>query len=296
MDSTNCRSEFVDGVLGNDFDHKAMPPIHKDDLSAGVIGCWAAHVKTLQKVVQRNLSSALVIEADSDWDLRFKSQLQELAISTNALLEAEKHGVAGDMPFHSLPPTVRPPTNSPYGDGWDLLWIGHCEMNMWEDGPRVIRSDDPTTVAKQHLWTWEGEKQGDLEPYSEHTRAVFPTSGGVCTFGYAVSRQGAQKLLYHLSLNDLTDPIDVTMRKFCRGEMAGDAPGLQSSRKCFGVLPALISTHMGAGDPASRSDINDFHGDFNEKGYTPSIRHSAMLNLRNMVDGGEIEDQFPDDG
>lgn len=270
-----------------------MPPVHKDDHSAGVTGCWAAHVKTLQQVVQRNLSTALIIEADSDWDVRLKNQLYDLAMSTRALLQAEQQGISGNMTFGSLPPSIPTPATSPYGDGWDMIWMGHCELQARDKGPRIIHTDDPTTVAMQHLWTWEGIKAGALASYPEHTRLVFPTNGGVCTYGYAVNQQGAQKLLYHLSLNDFNDPIDVSMRKFCSGKMAGDTQG---PRKCIGVLPALISAHWPPGDPASSSDIVDVRGNFRDKGWTPLIRNSVMLNLRNVVDGRELEDQYPEDG
>jgi hypothetical protein len=60
-------------------------------------------------VIERGLSSALIIEDDMDWDIRLLSQIPEFAKGARSLSQ--------------IPLTM--PQDSPYGDDWDLLWPGH---------------------------------------------------------------------------------------------------------------------------------------------------------------------------
>jgi hypothetical protein len=83
----------------------------------------------------------LILEDDIDWDIRLKSQLQTFAHAPQMLLsrpnaitypsptdrrggEEEKAHVNS----YILKSTTWPAgTNiSPYGDDWDILWLGHC--------------------------------------------------------------------------------------------------------------------------------------------------------------------------
>jgi hypothetical protein len=98
-------------------------------------------------MVLTNISSALILEDDADWNVRLRSQVQDFALSTLALthpLLPSKSRYADpthpvpqssavtpvtEMSIKSLPSTV-PPTISPYGDNWDLLWLGHCGMHF----------------------------------------------------------------------------------------------------------------------------------------------------------------------
>ncbi|KAI3398674.1 hypothetical protein diail_8713, partial [Diaporthe ilicicola] len=130
--------EFIDGVLGQDVPDKAVPssPNH-ERLQDPSIGSWRAHINAIQEIVKRNLSSALILEDDADWDIRVKEQLRDFATATRALtqpLEGSTNSYADptypipkgqatvrEFQFHKLPNTVSP-RYSPYGDSWDLLW------------------------------------------------------------------------------------------------------------------------------------------------------------------------------
>lgn len=88
------------------------------------------------------------MEDDGDWDVRIRDQLQDFALSSHALtqpLAGTKHGgyaditypkppdtlpsSVPDLEFDRLPVTVAP-ASSPYGDEWDVLWLGHCGMHF----------------------------------------------------------------------------------------------------------------------------------------------------------------------
>src|SRR3954464_12630691 len=78
------------------------------------------------RVVQQNLSSALILEDDVAWDVRIRKQLRDFALSTNALtqpLQASPNSypdstypialdsspeAALDIPFQHLPATLPP--------------------------------------------------------------------------------------------------------------------------------------------------------------------------------------------
>jgi len=83
-------------------------------------------------VVRRNLTSALILEDDADWDVRIKEQLFEYAHASRALLQplSNDHSTYVDwtyptpqdaaspgpiLDFNQLPSTINP-TTSPYGD------------------------------------------------------------------------------------------------------------------------------------------------------------------------------------
>ncbi|KAJ4303952.1 hypothetical protein N0V88_001553 [Collariella sp. IMI 366227] len=101
-----------------------------------------------------------------------------------------RQGTLPAIPFTHLP-SFTPPTWSPYGDHWDLLWIGHCGMHFpFEDHPtipkgHVIRLGDDTVAPKKDLWTINIPFTLK-EQYPEHTRAYHHVQEGVCSLGRAV--------------------------------------------------------------------------------------------------------------
>lgn len=66
----------------------------------------------MQKMVRENIATALILEDDADWDVSIKEQLAAFAEGVLAIRNdtASRGG-------------------SPYGDDWDLLWVGACEVS-----------------------------------------------------------------------------------------------------------------------------------------------------------------------
>lgn len=256
------------------------------------------------------MTSALILEDDTDWDVRLKQQLKDFALSTQALTQP-LHGSVGfadttypvpsadspkavpEIPFHNLPST-EDPNISPYGDNWDLLWTGHCGMHFpFEDDPlipkgRVIHRDDETVAQKQYLWTFNIPFTLK-EKYPEHTRAVHHVQEGVCSLGYAVSQKGARKLLQEIGLKDLTDGFDILLRFFCEGSKG------RQRHNCLTVQPALFHHHRAAGALSASSDIGDHGAGFRDSSSTDMVRWSVRLNADVLLEGGtNIIDQYPD--
>jgi hypothetical protein len=144
-----------------------------------------------------------------------------------------------DLDFYQLPATV-PPTVSPYGDNWDLLWIGHCGMHFpfskTVPKGRIIRLNDETVAPKRNQWVFNIPFTLK-EKYPEHTRAYHHAQEGVCALGYALSQRGARKLLHEVALKDVSAPFDILLRWYCEGDK-GRAPG----RQCLTTQPSLFRT------------------------------------------------------
>jgi hypothetical protein len=265
--------------------------------------------------VQRNLTSALILEDDSDWDVRIKDQLHDFALSTRTLiqpLESPSHdqfadptflnpsgdtGSAPEIYFDNLPRT-EPPSISPYGDDWDVLWLGHCGMLFpWPGNPllpkgRVLHLNDDTVPQKQYLFSVTPPLTL-ADDYPQHTRAVNHVQDGVCTSGYAVSQRGAQKLLLEVGLMDVERPVDVLLALFCT-----QANGRETDKVCLGVQPGLFQHHRPAGPGGAASDIDTSDGAkaAKEHASTDMLRWSTIMNAHVLLDGGhEFWDQLPDD-
>lgn len=266
-------------------------------------------LKYTTRVVRRNLTTALILEDDVDWDVRIRHQLRALALSTGTLTQplATYPNPYADptfpdpsisvknipqISFHSLPRTFAPEI-SPYGDHWDMLWVGHCGMQFPFEGDktlsrgRVIHEDDETVPERRYLWTLN-EPFTLKENYPEHTRAVHHAKEGVCSMGYAITQRGAREMLNELALKDVSDGYDILLRYFCEGERG------RRKHTCLTVQPSLFHHHRAAGPLSALSDIGD-HGDgYQEQSMTDMVRWSTRLNAGVLIDGGKVfHDQFP---
>lgn len=263
------------------------------------------------RVVQRNLTSALILEDDTDWDVRIRRQLHDFALVSRALIQplagrpgeyadptfprppAELPVATPEMAFDRLPATA-PPAVSPYGDDWDVLWIGHCGMHFPFDGSRhvpkarVIRLGDETVAPKDNIWTYNIPFTLK-EQYPEHTRAYHHVQEGVCSLGYAVSRRGARRLLHEVGLKDVGAPFDLLLRYACEGEH-----GRSPAAHCLTTQPAFFQHHRAAGPTSSMSDIGNHDGGFRETPMTDMIRWSVRLNADRLLEGRtDFVDQYP---
>ncbi|KIW86580.1 uncharacterized protein Z519_12811 [Cladophialophora bantiana CBS 173.52] len=227
---------FVEGVHGGRIPTKALP--HTMSQKANVIGCWRAHNNVYQKMVHENVSTALIFEDDADWDVALKHQLVQFARGSRFIVNT----------------TERDTPHSPYGDDWDMLWIGHCGTWVLPDDNRrfFVIPGDPTVlpprfrddnVAKPDMSHWQTGPDG-----GERTRIVFRSEGAVCTAAYAISQKGARKALYHLSMVPYNAPIDWGLANLCKNK--------EYNFKCISPWPQLVGVSRPTSDPAKWSDID----------------------------------------
>ncbi|EFY97899.1 glycosyl transferase family 25 protein [Metarhizium robertsii] len=310
---SGLKINFIDGVKGEDVYEKAIPvPEDRNNhLKGPGLGSWRAHMNAIHDVVRRNLSSALIMEDDVDWDVRIREQLHDFAASSRALTQPLRHQpgqyadptypnpVEGspkkvpDMNFHSLPDTVQP-LMSPYGDNWDVLWLGHCGMhfvfehsNLIAKG-RVVKENDVSVPPKKNLWSIN-KPFSLVEEYPAHTRVVHHAQEGVCSLAYAVSQRGAQKMLREIALKPATDAFDILLRFYCEGTHD------RTKQECLSVNPSLFSHHRPVGPIGASSDIGDHGEGYRHEASTDMVRFSVRLNAEVILNGStNYIDQFPD--
>ncbi|KAL8707505.1 MAG: hypothetical protein Q9220_007495 [cf. Caloplaca sp. 1 TL-2023] len=229
-------------------------------------------IYTRSQVVRERISSALVLEDDSDWDVRFKDQLAEFATGSRYITGTSHK------------------SRSPYGDDWDLLWLGHCSAQRDpHDQRRFVVQNDDTVPPMNHRINFSTVPDLTQLGYDNSTRIVFRANDGVCLYSYALSYRGAQKVLRWQNNVKKFRPIDIGIGNQCR-----DDP----SFKCIAVFPQLIDSHKAAGRQSQDSDIATFDPtQVREKGYTYNILRSTRLNIDNLMKSGPdktIEDQWTD--
>jgi len=213
-------------------------------------------------IIENKLSTALIMEDDVDWDVRLLSQMQDFAKGVRSLAE--------------IPETTF--QHSPYGDDWDLLWVGHCgEVLPKGDDRRYVIKDDETVAPKEHQ-PWLKA----LKDYPERTRIIHKAGAPICAFAYAVSARGARKILLALAMDlDMKNAnlnLDNALAYLCRDG--------RFDIKCYSVQPMLFYHHRPAGAFDKDSDLaGGDKSQVREKGFTDNIIWSARLNLENMIMG-----------
>ncbi|KAI6082812.1 glycosyltransferase family 25 protein [Hypoxylon rubiginosum] len=292
---TGFNVEWIDGVKGDTIPDKAVPfGADRKKLWETNLGSWRGHMNAVRRIIEDDLDSALIMEDDMDWDVRLKPQLERIAQGARALLSSA-----------SKP-------NSPYGDNWDLMWLGHCGEVFPEtlDENKGKSPDDPGIqymsrkfVIEKDLTVPPKDKVTGLVNFKdnpEFTRWVHITGAPICTFAYALSQRGARKVLYDLSVDHLTGPFDNALAGLCRRAVstwgvkdiaaAGDR-GLDA--KCVSVTPPIFFHHKAKGLVNGDSDIQTVNdGQIREKGKTENIVWSARNNIKNMIMGTRMESQY----
>jgi hypothetical protein len=297
---TGLKLTWSDGVLGNLMNPKAIPPVHTEDTAGWLgmkldaeVGCWRGHMNILQKVVKEGLGSALILEDDADWDVRIVQQMQQFAVATKEVL-AQK------------PPSTnpaRPHIDSPYGDEWDLFWVGH--VGGWPPAARepfaIISGDDtvPPPFDNERLTrSIPKDAKPCVGPCLQADQRIVQEAGSpVCTVGYAVSQQGARKMMARLGASSLADvdaQIDPEMTEMCRGSRHPAGSGGMEHIRCLVPSPAYIKPHKARGPVAGDSDIQKSSGanKTREVGLSQGLMWSTRLNFGNLVDGLEMESQY----
>ena len=223
-------------------------------------------------VVKNRHATALIMEDDADWDISFKNQLELIALGSQTLLDNPK----GITP------------HSPYGEGWDLIWLGHCASQPTPgDNRRFLMKNDPTVTPYTHRTNYGGIP--DMSPYDNSTRIMYFTMGSTCTYSYALSYHGAQKILKWLSMDIYSGPVDFGLHDMCEKKERGF--------KCIGVFPQIIADHKPAGAGNKDTDIGDGGSNIREKGFSYNIVHSTRMNVDVLIDGkmDKVQAQWPED-
>lgn len=233
--------EWSDAVRGKDMVDEALPPgvMHGDseNMTLPEAGCWRSHSDALLNVIESGIESALIIEDDADWDVGLKAQMVELAKASRELDD----DIRPDSTDNQV--GSEPSTGSPYGDYWDLLWIGPCFNPPLQPGSR---------------------SQIFVSEYGQ-SHYVYPIEGTAAgTTGYAVTAKSARTLFGFLQ--DAKVPIDIDMEEYCR------------HRECRLVWPQLISSRSYGRDSEIRKE-DKFEEIADPNQGTWNIKNSAIVDM-----------------
>lgn len=251
------------------------------------------------RVVANNVRTALILEDDVDWDFRIKRQLVDFASAAQILGYSSQGTIRHDIQSeewatrHLL--RTRTLLGSPYGDNWDVLWLGHCGTRFPLNSSskripsnRVVLLNDETVPSSQHVFSEFGTHEL-IDLYPNHTWAVHWSFASVCTHAYAVTQCSAQQILLDIGLGPLTAPFDIQLRAYC------DGSDEQRMHKCMTTQPQYFEYHRPRGNKKTFSDINENSDETNERAYTWNIRQSVMLNLQRLLHDEVPYDQWLDD-
>lgn len=204
------------------------------------------------------------MEDDADWSVYLKDQLEHVAAGAQWI---------SSTPRDSVPA-------SPYGDDWDMLWLGHCGSSFGKTGtPRFVIENDPTVPPP---WHRSNNNVPDFAAagYDNSTRVVYVAGGGLCLQSYALSLRGARKVLAHLTTALNFKPIDHGLHFMCHDGSL--------DFKCVAVFPQLWGSHRAAGYMSRDSDISSpgAKGEIRDRGMTFNIVHSVRLNAQQILRNG----------
>ncbi|KAL6237029.1 hypothetical protein BDW75DRAFT_93767 [Aspergillus navahoensis] len=270
--ATGMDVEWLEGVRPGDVSQKALPQgMDNPEIPYTVILCWRAHMNALRSVVENKYATALVMEDDADWDVTIRPQLREIARGVRELSNNQNA-----------------PRKEPYGTNWDLLWIGGCAtLQSKNETDLYMIPDDPTTPGLGHRGPWEGPigphedwRNQHPEVSMDSTRFVYRAGHGCCLYGYAVTYEGARKILAALSLERSAE-VDNSL-----GDLCGGKNGRQQIR-CFGVYPNVIGTFKPAGPSSRHSDIQNYSTTEWVNAESWNMVYSTRMNLQRLLAGEE---------
>ena len=227
----------------------------------------ATQTNDRRRIIDQNISTSLILESDADWDMRVRESLTLIAKGVNWVM---------DYPFfiddHHQ---ARSSPSSPYGDRWDVLWLGHCGGLGPYQG-RVYPLDDPVAPPPRFEYAIVAIDSPDPYPRPDRLRIVHEVRYNLCTYAYAVSLEGARKLR-RLGTTS-SEPWDLRLTEICR-----DTPAV----RCASVSPQLFTAaysdpniHDSDGlrlSPPSTNPDNDRLGPRPGPGIQLSARRNSRL-------------------
>jgi hypothetical protein len=211
----------------------------KDDKSTitnGSVRAWLSHNLVLNEFLKSGLETALILEDDVDWDIRLRTQQVPLAATAARTL---------------LPPAGE---EYPWGhpDDWELFYVGHCgDYFTTMDEPVGVGVVHPNNLTELPHVVYPDNtlpRRTDLHPFTsslltafdvpQRSRIVHKSVSPLCTFGYAVTRASAKRLVEEYApvngnRGNIDHAYDVAILTACRDK------GL----RCFTVNPELMH-HM----------------------------------------------------
>ncbi|KAF2659976.1 glycosyltransferase family 25 protein [Lophiostoma macrostomum CBS 122681] len=303
---TGITLDFIPGVEGDSIGETAYPPGNHRTISKGNRGSWRAHMNAIREVIERNLTTALILEDDADWDFRLRSQLSDFSYgvrktpeliaqaeqyhighppSTDETLSQVELAIRSSVSLSSLHPRYLSREEPGYGTEWDILWLGHCGAQFPEPSPhspnRIMIHNDPTVPEPQYLKPMSRANLDKLSSvYPPHTRVVHQANTTLCTIAYAVTQRGARKLLYEFGIREFNKGFDFALSDYCNA-LTRDATR-EHMPMCITVQPPIFGHHFAE---RGGSDIVGIDANGKPAVETRYVKWSVRMNLERLVRG-----------
>ncbi|PNS19034.1 Procollagen galactosyltransferase 1 [Sphaceloma murrayae] len=202
--ASGLQIQFRDGVDASTMSSTTLPQGKVLSDEPGYLGSWRGHLDILNHIVHSGIRSALILEDDVDWDMQIRDQMASVA---NALSHARTDESMGEL-----------------AASWDVLWLGHMGDRISQADPSRVLVHDTSVVPV------DSRPPGFNDPaaFPDETRVIHRTDYPLCTYGYAVSYEGAKSILYQMSRN-LIEHFDTDLANYCR-----------TTYNCLSVTPPLI--------------------------------------------------------
>jgi GR25 family glycosyltransferase involved in LPS biosynthesis len=198
-------TEIIDDFLALSVDMVAKP-------DRGSTLAWLGHLAVLQDMVSSGIETALILEDDVDFDVTIKSQMLKLSAAAQQFTNTSQD-------------------TSPYGSAWDVLWLGHCGES-WNRARSSLQYPDSSRVPQNRYRGWQETSFGAIR--DDH-RLVQWSSGPTCTYAYAVTLDGAKRIL-KLASKGRSTAFDIELSGLC----------VFGKLKCVTVMPPLFVQYVPA--------------------------------------------------
>lgn len=234
-----------DQPIWTDHDIELLKAVNGTKVSRGSALAWLGHLSILRWFLSTELDTVLILEDDVDWDIRLRSaQIPKVASSMRHLTAGATTRDASSLLTHLNPLSMTDRNVHPdeyWGpkDSWDVLYLGHCgdmvKPKQWNFRiPRTaFRDETLPDIEDLHPFTRDFLKNINIPT---QTRIVHKSMSPLCTFGFALTRQAARRMLYDIAPHEKTGgtaAYDVRMLEACR----------DLGLKCFTSNPELFH-HM----------------------------------------------------
>ncbi|KAK9321114.1 hypothetical protein V1517DRAFT_183005 [Lipomyces orientalis] len=258
-DSFGLQLKLVPGVRGTDMSPKAIPDEVPEKMRPSELGCWRAHADAWRYLLESDLETLLIFEDDVDWNPNLKQTFETLSLQMQ------------DSKVRLTHPSDYERKIAPYGLDWDVLYVGSCKdggnpdfngvVQVWDD-PDVPRAEQTSKSTLEALHNF-GLSDADIGK----KRVLAPAYWTLCTTAYAVTRQGAKRLLLTMSYLGLRAAVDNDMSRIFR---EGKLRGYTLSP------PAFSQFRVGGAKDSDRVDIGQtVEGKGNTQGRSYNIKGSA---------------------
>ena len=112
--------------------------------SRGEALAWLGHINLLKLFILYGWGSALILEDDVDWEQDIRSQTHQIAKSVRKLMEKWGTSSLDEAEIKQYDPF-------PYGQGRDVLWMGHCSDYPEDHQPMVTWKDERMVPSEKYV-------------------------------------------------------------------------------------------------------------------------------------------------